>query len=172
MWPASIIPPTGYWFDEAGIRVESGSMAGLIAALIQYRKDSGSPPGDPEFEVHFQLCKRHPSLGTVLTDRKLAKSVTKSIKDFIMQRRANVSPEEAKRRAAICSACPMREEWKSTCESCGGKSTDLIARAFKGREKSQQGYACKIAGDELCLACVFVPNTKLKIAPANCWRKA
>lgn len=111
-------------------------------------------------------------MSTMLTDMKLAKSVTKSIKSFIMERRANVSPEEAKRRAAICAACPMRELWKAACESCGGKSTTLIARTFKGREKSQEGYACKIAGDELCLACVFAVKKKLPVAPANCWRKA
>jgi len=172
MWPASVIPPTGYFFDEKGIRIEGTDIKSLVAELVKFRSASGTPPGDPEFEVHLQLCTRHPSLSTLLVDRKLAKTVTKSIKDYLTQRRPNVSKEESARRAAICAACPMREVWKNYCEACGGKSEDLIARVFKGREKSQQGYACKIAGDELCLACVFEVRSKLAIAPMNCWRKA
>ena len=172
MWPPSIIPPSGYWFDEAGIRIEANGIAALVTALVQYRKAAGSPEGDPEFEVHSQLCVRHPSFSPVLIDRKLAKSVIKSIKDFLMQRRANVTPSESARRAAICSVCPMREQWKSYCEACGGKSDGLLAKMFKNREKSQQGFACKLAGDELCLACVYEVRAKLKVAPKNCWRKA
>jgi len=170
MWPPSVIPPSGYWFDEKGLRVESTSLPNLIAALKQYRKDSGSPEGDPSYEVHAQLCARHPSLCT--TGRKLAALVPKSIRRFLIHRCGLVSKEEVQRRAAICLTCPQRQEWRSTCTSCNDSLNKALRKTFPGRVSELEGHACVIGGDEVSIAMLFDSGDKLTVAPKACWRHA
>lgn len=169
MWPPSVIPPSGYWFDERGIRVESNNIAGLIAALVKFRQDSGATPGDPLYEVHAQLCARHPSLCT--SGRKLAAMVPKSIRRFLSYRYGHVGKDEVERRAAICLKCPQRVDWRATCTSCNNSLNKALRKNFPGRVPELEGQACSIGGDEVSIAMLFDSGEKLPVAPQACWRK-
>jgi hypothetical protein len=171
MWPASVVPPTGYWFNEAGIRVEANDLAGLVAALTQFRKDSNAPAGDPEFEIHLQLCTRHPSLSTELKDKKLAKAAVLSLRKFVVRRLPGAADAEVRRRAEICHTCPMRRLWSQHCGPCN-TSAQSVLKYFKGREKAYDGQACALDGMELSVGLIYNSKERLKVAPAVCWRRA
>jgi len=87
-----------------------------------------------------------------------------------MRNRALVAPEEAKRRAAICSACPMQSKVLG-CSVCRGG----LGLFIKPPEKVASPQACMACGCYLPLK-IWVPRDQLGLSEdfpyhENCWMR-
>jgi hypothetical protein len=185
----SLRPPGGYWFVDADeVEHRADDVPKLIKSLIEYRVRVGRPPGDPEKEVHDQICARSPGVCLELDSSATQKSglspatlvaqITAKMVAWYRESRANrltlVEAKEASQRAAACEGCPLNVEWSKTCPPCFTKAQKvfpLIVSPVKPL-KELKGRACLNAGDDLSVACWVNGGPKVTGAPDNCWRKS
>lgn len=115
---------------------------------------------------HFVKAKKKASPGvSVATAASFLSFMAKR-----MRKRALVAPEEAKRRAAICSECPMRSPVLG-CSVC----KDALQLFVKPPEKVVSPQACMACGCYLVLK-IWVPRDQLGSAEdypyhQGCWMR-
>ncbi len=169
-----VIPYGGYFrpLDPlTGIRVSAVTWDHLMTKVQEERRGNGAPIGlDIENEVEQWCCIAHPDEVEVY-DERLPKPRplnlddvvrgTKVLAAFKLAGKPTVINEEANRRAAICSKCPMNLMWSQACSLCS--NLDEIVQGIVGKVRTamdQQLYACNICHCSLKGA-VHIPNAIL-----------
>lgn len=109
----------------------------LVASAREWRKANGYPIGVGfEEEVEQAACQQYPaecetSTGFNIRPRNLTLSDvvtgTKVMLRFKMAGSPLVAPEEANRRAAICSNCPLNVKFAKPCAGICAELRDLVA---------------------------------------------
>lgn len=185
---AELYPPGGFSFTEPDGTVHASISWSLVIAKVRdYRQLAKLAPGNPEEEVFAQVCDRHPDLCGESVGKpfvhdpkvKLGLEVLGWIAGVAIvnarQAIGRVSEDEAKRRAAICRACPCNLQWQSACANCG-KSLDGIAEdlARPGPEVDTSGlYGCMAHGQVNSVAVrLKLPVRDNPVAPTDCWRRS
>lgn len=169
-------PPGGFRFvDARGVTHVGDTLEKLVSHLASYRKRNGFPVGDPQREVEEQICDTYPHLcGSSFNGRMLASRVVSNLVEDVTRRGFMlVSPEEAKRRAAICAKCPMNVNWAEHCPPCKRKAKQFLPHLVRPNKPYKRliGRACHSAGDDLSVAVWLLEGRLVGGAPAECWRR-
>lgn len=183
----TLYPSGGYKFlNSDGVTLVGTSWETLEIAVMEHRKRHGLPPGEPWKEICAQYCTAHPELcskpwgaqrhpdlnGTSATVLDWLDVVRKASEKGELE---FVSPEEAKRRAAICKKCPLRVEWPS-CVSCSKPTQALRWRILRGQQHSgaELGACTKFRIDlyvAVSLKHDFAPSARVSDVPKECWKR-
>lgn len=165
--PAQVLHQGAIVYERPdGIRVEFWTREQGITALTKALAANNKPIGDPQEEIDLFLQKSKIPYSTpipIITthsvpekNRLLIERVNSWLGNKYDQRDKNilvfVNPEEAKRRAAICFACPYNIQWRDSCRSCRAEMKDAIERneiTISGNRRTHfhdRLFACKLAG--------------------------
>lgn len=180
----SVYPDGGFYYVDAEKMVfESSSLDELVAAVTDYRRQMGRPPGEPRREVTEQICRRSPAAcreSPAQPSRDFVSRVQDQASSVALRRSDgqfldNATADESRARGDICAACPRCVDLSSAsaCNSCQ-KILDGLTEAIIGHPPSDSrffGRACECAGDYLPLALRLSDYKSLPGAPDGCWRK-
>lgn len=182
-------PPGGYVYQERDGTVVTGTnWDNLIAKVQAVRVMRKWEIGDVWADICLQVCAKHPHIckrehgGARSTDPNLNGTAV-SVTDWLLhwQGRAAkgeeikfVSPEEAKRRAAICLKCPLHFKWPS-CPHCNKPLSAARWRILKGQAHANANlgacYACRFD----CYVAVSLEDSETAFnpegIPPECWRR-
>lgn len=192
----SVVPPGGFHYIEKGpggveIRIDSHSIEATAAALLQFRLNNGTPPGNPQQDVFDFICKQWPHFchdnspdylqapPPTREEHMSRRAVNWMVRVWNLGANNEVQPAEAARRAAICAGCPMNVEYRAG--ACGPCIESLDRLGFIWRRQRTTTHdeslrACKVIGQLNVVAAqagqlpplASDDNEKL---PAGCWRK-
>lgn len=186
-----------------GVKFRGRSWEDLAAKVTEYRAANGFPVGDVMAEITAQVCKSSPSFcRDTSVPRKPSQSprqrppdaprpqtpvprgkgnmvarVTNWIHTLIAAKRKGtisfVSKTEAKRRRAICAACPKQISVTGSCGGCMASLAQAKGVVLSGNADVEKPIAgCKVLGEDASVSVyiVLAPNPDPAL-PANCWRR-
>lgn len=190
-------PQDGRFFiDEDGVKHKADQWEHLAVRLATYRKKAGKPPGDPHAEIEEQVCARQPGYcqeanrvpvvpREVVRQQnqprfnagQLTKRVLRWVLELLKSKRAGgarrVSSAEARRRAEICSRCPMQRGLSQACGSCTStrkQATEVLVG--NGKKVPQPLQGCLALGEDTAIS-VYIEQgpANPEGLPEECWRK-
>lgn len=179
--PALFIPIE--FTDGDGVVHRGDSWARLISVVTRYRLDNKLPAGNPEREIIEQACNRYPDRCQETKNARLnAATDTSNVRILSWLLRVIDSkdaleyvPEgEARRRMAICAACPRQVDWRHKCASCTARADSLYTKLLDGRPATfgRSLLGCGALDEDTRLSTWLssapVGDSRL---PANCWRR-
>lgn len=189
----TMLRPVGgkYFVDADGVKFKGEQWEHVAARLRSYRKRAGQPPGDPEQEILDQVCARQPEYcqETNLpvpvkrpddhqeTRRASSKAITNWLVSILKLRRVGgaqqVPREEARRRAAICAACPKQKSFSSSCGSCKAMRKSAKQILFGGSSSvGEKLKGCSVLQEDTSTSVHIQQDPSGNPAlPAKCWRK-
>ncbi len=181
-----------YFIDEDGVKHKADQWEHLAVRVASYRKRAGKPPGDPEQEILDQVCARQPdycqeknlpvpaqrAIATANESiRASSRAITQWLINILRLRRVGraqpVSREEARRRAAICAACPMQKDFSSVCGSCKAMRKTAKQILFGGNSPvGEKLKGCRVLGEDTSTSVHIQQDPSSNPAlPGHCWRK-
>lgn len=186
-------PPGGYTYlqAETGLVIDSDSLHGLVAKVIQHRQYRSLGPTDDAtvlLEVQRQICSRLgenecyaekddtwtpvPRPGHIRLTEIMAFS--KTMLEWIKAGGALVPMEEAQRRRGICAKCPLNQ-MPTGCKC--GLLYKMIAAIIPKERRFEDLHVCKIcactlkAKASLPLAVIEAGTAGRNLAfPVHCWQ--
>ena len=188
---AGIQCPGGPHFDVApGVTLQAHTFDLLYPMISEWRIRHGIPPGDVQSDVDRFICSRWPSFCVAdgkdgpteemrrqSINNRVATSAALLIRAMPAGGYALVEPTEAKRRAAICLACPYKKPWKTSCHPCNASTEAILSSVRRLRTISFDNsiFACEICGHDNPTAIhlplsVVTPKPEIvqRLAP-GCW---
>lgn len=188
------IMPTGWNYIEGcnekfegGDVIRGGSYDELLENIMEYRVANNLPVGNPRLDAEKQICARYPTQCkgySPYTDPNIPQAREIRMIDRIARwaasiidkaGRRKVRPEEAERRAEICTHCDQNVNWLSGCTGCVKNAERLCALIRGSSESSKQTAlrACRILGHcnrtAIWLDLEFI--NKADSLPNHCWAK-
>lgn len=188
-------PPGGYRYfcTETQTWIRAASFPELIAASKSHR--AANQLGIPETfkdDVEAQLCSfmppgtcRHEAGIAVSGPRRLTfqdvVSATKTLGEWLIKGASKVEQPEAERRAIICLACPMNQNFDG-CTTCAEKDLREAISGFMGASRTEYDarlHTCFACGCTL-KAAIWLPLEILQkhmpenvkpLLPEYCWKK-
>lgn len=188
--------PVGEWkftVEQTGVTLKSASAATLQRATLNHFRANDIPLPQGSFKEWFEdaMCrqqgygdpfcgdapKKLPKQASSVTWRQL-ESFTKTMWGLVAGGLKLVDQAEADRRAAICAACPLNQEFGVGCQGC----KTFLRRAAEALGSRVTGSDADLKD---CLACgcvlklkVWIPQDTLDKAEAGntpeydpaCWR--
>lgn len=184
-----ITPPCGWVFKVAqmNIDIEASSYDQLVTKARQIYEINHQPiPEDLEQQIHKHICQLCPTGVCKSFFNRFAfaaRTLMNGTAAFSMMMRKGkgglVSPEEAERRAAICTECSYNTD-NPPCYKCRSYET-IIQRVTHGRSttKDDQINVCGMCGCFLramvhCDVGVLraaTPKRSVRYYPDHCWKK-
>lgn len=187
-------PPGGFRYlcPETKTWISAASFGELISASERHRKSNGLPVSqDFKAELEDQLCSTMPpgtcrhEIGVVTSGpRRLTfadvVSATKTLGEWFLKGLKKVGQAEAERRASICLACPMNQNFDG-CTTCAEKDLREAMVGFMGDSKTPMDanlHTCFSCGCTL-KAAIWFPLEILKhnmtdevkaLLPKHCWK--
>ena len=186
----SVVPPGGFVYTEplSGVEFRHIVFVEALYRIRQHRIANGYPlPPGWEEDVEDAMCETQPPHVWIYVEdvtREPRRLHITDVKNFIrvvttwMQSGVGFVPqEEAERRAAICTACPLNQKIEG-CTPCAAL-LETVAGAIAGRHTSRD------AGLQGCGVCscsnqvqVHIPSEVLHkgvtpdmVFPDWCWKK-
>lgn len=196
MYPkTSVVPPGGFHFREkhAGSEIEltGDSIETLALALEKYRAFNGIPAGNPRQDIVDYICGNWPHFCsddsptfTVGTPQSITAPLSRRVADWTTRlwnlgAENFVRTDEAERRAAICRACPLNQDFRAGgCASCVDNADRLVFIWLAGRKVADKDSlkACRATGAHL-QADVFasrhpgMQDPEVAALAPGCWKK-
>lgn len=190
--PTSLVPPGGYYYytqQETGVKLRSNNFDQLVGLVVRHRKANNLPiPFNVRDEIEDKVCADKPELckaqrAVARPDRPTTlATVLRLTRTLFKARGDRVDPEEASRRATICSECDSNITPQG-CTGCSSSAIEKTVRFVVGNRKTpQDSYlkSCKYCG---CFnaAQVWIPLKALQSTtseaeneslPSHCWKKS
>jgi len=181
----NIFPPGGHKFKEPdGTLIVANTWAGVIARSRLYRKRNNLPAGDPDAEVHAQVCARTPSI-CVHDDGGTTQRATQevSLKGRVLrwfgemrQRKPGfVDEHSAKARAAVCKQCVESVGLPEGCTNCRRVLNEMRRGLLGGGRPAEDRLThrgCAVLGGEpAAMVWIDEPTVENAALPAHCWKK-
>lgn len=194
----SIVMPRGWHKPEKDRRgvdlpepIRASSYVDLIAAVTKYRVDNEIALGDVKREINDYICDNWPHMchefpadQVTISYQQTAgdvppKTLTEEVLTWMSEATTNhaaddlVLPEEARRRAEICSTCPKNKKLPSSCSSCieAVDRMSVVLRNGKSTPKDKKLGVCTVLSHEN-RAAVWLRKDKLRTSdqlPSHCW---
>lgn len=191
------VPPGGFKYlcTETGTWITAASHHELIGSVRRHLSANVLPiSATLEQDVEHSLCATlppgicmHKDPQIQLQETRVRKlsiaevvSATLSIGEFLLRGRERVSPEEANRRAKICTTCPFNQP-AGDCTTCSHTSIrEVVEKVVGGAQTDSDAalHSCYVCGCTL-KAAVWMPldilqrhaGENLKTLPEWCWKK-
>lgn len=184
-----------FFIDEDGVKHKADQWEHLAVRLATYRKKAGKPLGDPHAEIEAQVCARQPGycqdsipappVPPVVVRQQnqprfnagqLTKRVLRWLLNLLKLRRAGsarrVSLAEARRRADICSRCPMQRGLSSVCGSCTSTRKQAAQVLIGDRRLPNPLQGCLALGEDTMISVQIEQDpAQQEGLPPNCWRQ-
>lgn len=188
------VPPGGFRYlcPETKTWIPAPSFWELVSAAERHRKANNLPVSqDFKFELEDQLCSHMPpgtckhEIGVAVSGpRRLTfsdvVSATKTLGAWFLKGTPKVDQAEAERRANICLACPMNQNFEG-CTTCAEKDLRETMVSFMGESRTPVDsnlHTCFSCGCTL-KAAIWFPLELLKkhmtdeskaLLPKHCWK--
>lgn len=150
-------PRGGLWLYEhpvSGTKFSSPNLVAIKYSIWKHEEANGYPT-TPEADIENRLCESHPfscSDNPPVAPRRLHLNDilrgTRVIASFKLAGSPLVAPEEAERRAGICTTCSRNVDYAKPCSGICQELLDLVQSVVGGSATKYDGMlkACDICG--------------------------
>lgn len=140
---------TGWDYIEDGLIFSGSNETEVVDKLRDYRIANGIPIGNIIQEVLDYNDSKTKEVIPVKSIPNLREKVVKWLESRLRVKPRYVNPDEASRRAAICSQCPRNVAWQKgeKCGKCVENARRAVAIILMGRKQYGLG-ACEVLFQE------------------------
>lgn len=181
---------TGWVFPDpvTGVKIKGANFAGLLSAVVEYRRVNALPAGNPEREVKVFLCRSNPMLcrsggfrilgsaNLVAEEPKPDAALTERALEWARHRLtaypvAPPSVDEMRRRADACRQCVLNVK-ASGCFSCRTMAA-IMVRKLSEKLPLLVGRRLGVCSNYAWFNKIAVSAGDIQsdgAAPEGCWR--